>query len=149
MRISFVPAFALLMFAACDSGSGDDVQPIDASGTVDSPGGSIDAPGGTTNALGQTCDAANPACPAGNACITITGIGSSTTGYCSPMCAGDTAICTTGYTGPAGGQPMCALGAQGSPPDACAIVCTASAQCPTGLTCQMANATVMICAAPV
>ena len=112
-----------------------------------------DAPPAVQNALGQLCPFAagggGTACPAGNACVTVTGVGTNTTtGYCTPNCMGMSGICTTGYTGPAGGMPQCALGtgSAGDPADGCAIVCTSNPQCPTGHTCTaVPQQTVKIC----
>ena len=89
-------------------------------------------------------------CPAGNSCVAIMGLGSQTTGYCTPNCNNMTSICTTGYTGPAGGQPQCALSmAQGQPPNGCAIICMQTNQCPTGLSCTaVPGQNVSICVAP-
>ncbi len=146
MRLhSILSAFILSVgLAACGgSGSGDDVVTVDArtidgsgGGGIDAAGG-IDAPGGGgVNALGQLCSM-SMTCPAGNNCTTLQGLGSQTMGYCTPTCSGQMGTeCATGYTGPAGGRPVCALSTmQGAPPSACAIVCTAPEQCPTGLAC--------------
>jgi hypothetical protein len=61
-------------------------------------------------------------------------------------------LCSTGYTGPAGGTPVCALSeAQGAPPSLCAIICTMNTQCPTGLQCIPVpgqNPPVSVCAPP-
>lgn len=139
MRISIrlLAAIALTFgFAACggDDDGGDNTPtdaPID-SAAIDA---AIDAPP-ATNALGQVCDFANPQCPTGNVCTGLQGVGSQTMGYCSPMCMNMNSICSTGYTGPQGGMPVCALSeAQGAPPTLCAIICTMNAQCPTGLQC--------------
>ena len=141
-------------FAACggDDGGGGGGGNVDAPQVVDAP--MIDAPPMTTNALGQLCPTAmgggGTACPAGNACTSLMGVGTNmNTGYCSPNCMNMTAVCTTGYTGPAGGQPQCALSlSMGTPPSLCAIVCTATTQCPTRLTCTpVPNQNVMVCVA--
>jgi hypothetical protein len=135
---------------ACGGGDDDgDGQTIDAPQGIDAPtaiDAAIDAP--TTNALGTVCSFANPQCPAGNTCTGVMGVGSTTMGWCSPMCMNMNSICSTGYTGPAGGMPVCALTMQGSTtPVLCAIICTAQNQCPTGLTCTaVPNQNVMICA---
>jgi hypothetical protein len=137
---------------ACGGKSDDD----DDQAVIDAPGGAIDAPmqnidaAGGTNALGTVCSFASPQCPAGNTCTGVQGLGSTTMGWCSPMCMNMNSICTTGYTGPAGGMPVCALStAMGAPPSLCAIVCTMQSQCPTGLTCtQVPNQNAMICAPP-
>jgi len=137
-----IMAFALV---AC-GGDDDDGQQIDAP-EIDAP--LIDAPA-VTNALGQVCVLAAPNCPEGNTCTGVTGVGSTTNGYCSPTCDNNNALCTAGYTGPAGGTPVCALTTmQGQPPSLCAIICTMPAHCPQGLTCQaVPNTTTMICAPP-
>jgi hypothetical protein len=104
----------------------------------------MDAPGGGSgNGLGQLCPfgsgGGGTACPAADACVKLTGLGSATTGYCTPNCAGSNGICTTGYTGPAGGTPVCALSVgSGSGATGCAIVCTDATQCPTGMGCVQA-----------
>lgn len=158
MRISIrlLAAIALTFgLAACggdDDGDGGDNNPIDAA--IDSANNidaSPDAPP-ASNALGQTCDFAAPQCPTGNVCTGLQGVGSTTTGYCSPMCMNMNAICTTGYTGPAGGMPVCALSeGAGQPPTLCAIICTMNTQCPTGLQCIPVpgqNPPVSVCAPP-
>jgi hypothetical protein len=141
----------VLAIAACggDSKKNPDAKPPtpDANTTPDaSPPDAM-----TANALGTLCDNNNQTmpCPAGNQCVVVTGVGSQTQGYCSPVCNGMDTICSTGYTGPAGGMERCALGAQGQPPDACVIICTAPAQCPTGTACTaVTGQTVKICVAP-
>jgi len=149
MRSTLFACFVLL-FIGCGgggkSGGGDDVVDIDA------PAVSIDAPPAGPNPLGQLCPTAagggGTACPAGASCVTITGVGTNTTtGYCTPNCMAMNAICTTGYTGPAGGMPQCALSpAAGQPANGCAIVCTAGAQCGTGLSCiPVPGQAVMVC----
>lgn len=155
MSIRILAAFALTLgFVACGGGDDgdDDVQTIDApAATIDAPDVAIDAPP-ASNALGQVCSFAAPNCPAGNTCTGLQGVGSATMGYCSPMCMNMNAICTTGYTGPAGGNPVCALSeAQGAPPTLCAIICTMNPQCPTGLQCIPVpgqNPPVSVCAPP-
>lgn len=154
MRITRLSVLFVLvgsMSAACGGDDGD------GGGTVDAPAVVVDAPmidaaPMTTNALGQLCPIAmgggGTACPAGNACTSLMGVGTNmTTGYCTPNCMNMAAICTTGYTGPAGGQPQCALSASmGAPPTGCAIVCQNTPQCPTGLTCTpVPGQTVMVC----
>jgi len=97
--------------------------------------------GGSSNGLGQLCPfgsgGGGSACPGTDGCVKITGVGSNAnTGYCTPNCMGMNSICTTGYTGPSTGMPQCALSSgSGSAADGCAIVCTTSTDCPTGLTC--------------
>jgi hypothetical protein len=87
------------------------------------------------NALGQICNG-TMTCPPGNDCVTIMNAGSGSNGFCTPMCMGSNANCAAGYTGPAGGQPVCALTMQGSStPNGCAIICTDVSQCPTGNGC--------------
>lgn len=158
ISIRVLAALALVLsFAACggddDGDDGGDGVTIDAPNQVtDAPPVATDAPA-ASNALGQVCTlGAAGACPAGNTCVAVGGVGSQTMGWCSPMCMNMNAICSTGYTGPAGGMPVCAINeAMGAPPTLCAIVCTAgmNAQCPTGLTCQpVPNAGVSICAVP-
>jgi hypothetical protein len=112
----------------------------------------MDAPAAGANGLGQLCPfaagGAGSACPAGDACVKLNGVGSATTGYCTPNCAGSNAVCITGYTGPAGGMPECALTVgSGSGVTGCAIVCTSPAQCPTGMGCVQApgSGAPMIC----
>lgn len=142
MRLSSIlSALALsVALAACGgSGSGDDISTVDARAVdarvVDAPAGSIDAPTGGSNALGQVCSQ-TVACPAGNTCTGVSGVGSTTMGWCTPTCTQQGGECAAGYTGPAGGMPVCALTtAQGAPPSQCAIICTAAAQCPSGLQC--------------
>ena len=101
----------------------------------------MDAPvGGSNNGLGQLCPfgsgGAGSACPAADACVKLMGLGSATTGYCTPNCNGSNAVCINGYTGPAGGMPVCALSVgSGSAASGCAIVCTDATQCPTGMGC--------------
>jgi hypothetical protein len=144
-------AVVALTFGLVGCGGGDDDgQTIDAPSGTDAPGAidaGLDAPAGT-NALGTVCTFSNPQCPAGNTCTGVQGVGSTTMGWCSPMCMNMNSICSTGYTGPAGGQPVCALStAMGAPPSLCAIVCTMQNQCPTGLTCTpVTGQNVMICA---
>jgi len=155
MSIRILAAFALTLgFVACGGGDDgdDDVTPIDASTAIDAPPQAIDAPP-AVNALGQVCTFAAPNCPAGNECTGIMNFGSMTMGWCSPMCMNMNTICSGGYTGPAGGTPVCALQQQGQPPNLCAIVCAAgmNQQCPTGLTCQAVPGQpqpVSICAPP-
>jgi hypothetical protein len=155
ISIRILGALALVLtFAAC--GGDDDGDDGGDGVAIDAPNQTIDAPLVTdapavTNALGQTCNAAAPDCPAGNSCVVLTGLGSQTTGYCSPQCMNMNTLCSTGYTGPAGGMPVCAVTeAEGAPPSLCAIVCMMgnNAQCPTGLTCQLAGGTTYICVAP-
>lgn len=116
---------------------------------VDAP--MVDAPPGG-NALGQVCTFADATCPAGHTCTGLQGVGSQTMGYCSPMCMNMSEICATGYTGPAGGMPVCAItAASGEPPSLCAIICTTASQCPQGLACipvPNQNPPVSVCAPP-
>lgn len=150
MKFRLVAAIALVLgLVACGGGDdGGDGVVIDAPTAIDAAVAVDAAP--TTNALGTVCSFASPACPAGNQCTGVMGVGSTTMGWCSPMCMNMTTICTTGYTGPAGGMPNCALTmAQGQPPNLCAIICTSTPQCPTGLTCTAVpgqNPPVSICA---
>ena len=156
MRISIrlLAAIALTFgFAACGGDDdGDGNNPVDAA--IDSPS-AIDAPIDSPpagNPLGQVCTFANPMCPAGSTCTGLQGVGSQTMGYCSPMCTQQGGECAAGYTGPAGGQPQCALTtAQGQPPSLCAIICTMNTQCPSGLQCIAVpgqNPPVSVCAPP-
>ena len=140
---TILSAFILSVgLAACGgSGSGDDVVSVDArttdgGGAADAPGGGIDAPGGGSNALGMLCSP-TVACPLGNMCPGVTGVGSQTMGWCTPMCSGQMSTeCATGYTGPAGGRPVCILSQPGSTmATGCAIICTAPEQCPMNLAC--------------
>ena len=126
----------VLVFAAAACGGDDgDVVAIDAR-TPDSSGSTIDAPPSGTNALGQLCSQAMPCPSAEDRCVTLMGVGSQTMGYCSPQCVQGGNQCTSGYTGPATGQPQCALSmAAGSPPTLCAIVCASGTDCPSGLSC--------------
>lgn len=156
--MKFRPLLAVVVLAfglvACGGGGGDDGDDdgtdIDAAMAIDAAV-SIDAPA-SSNALGQVCMLSAPNCPAMHSCTGVQGVGSTTMGWCSPMCMNMNAICTTGYTGPAGGMPVCALTTmQGAPPSLCAIICTGNAQCPTGLTCQPVpgqQQPVSICAPP-
>ncbi len=148
MRLTRLFAVCLVIATASiativSCGGGGSKGGVDANGNIDSSGNNIDAPGQVTNALGQLCPFATGGggteCPVGNACVTVTGVGSNAnTGYCTPDCMNSTAICATGYTGPAGGVPRCALTTgSGSSPDGCAIECTANPQCPTGMTCTL------------
>lgn len=155
ISIRILGALALVLaFAAC--GGDDDGDDGGDGNTIDAPAQTIDAPvvvdaPAATNALGQVCTlGAADACPAGNTCVAIMNVGSQTMGWCSPMCMNMNSICSTGYTGPAGGMPVCAITEMtGAPPTLCAIICNpAMQQCPTGLTCQMVNAQTSICAAP-
>ena len=155
MRLSSIlSALALsVALAACGgSGSGDDIATVDARAAdarvVDAPGGSIDAPSGA-NALGTVCSA-TMACPTGNMCTGAQGVGSTTMGWCSPMCTAMGGECAAGYTGPAGGMPACILRAPGaSAPSLCAIVCTAPAQCPSGTQCiAVPGQSFSVCAPP-
>jgi hypothetical protein len=106
----------------------------------------IDAP--YVNALGQVCTSGQAnTCPEGNDCISISTTGGGSLGpYCSPMCMNDNARCTTGYTGPASGMPVCAVG-DGTTTNYCAIICVNNSDCPTGLTCQtFGNPPTSVCA---
>jgi hypothetical protein len=144
MRLSPIVSAFILSFslAACGaSGTGDDVVSVDArtidgsGGAIDALAGSIDAPTGGANALGNVCSQ-TVACPAGNMCTGVQGVGSQTMGWCTPPCTETGGQCAAGYTGPAGGMPVCALRqAAGAPPTQCAIICTAPAQCPMDLAC--------------
>ena len=161
-RISLLAvAMCSLTFAAC--GGGDDggkdgvtlpdakTNPgADAPPAPDAPGSLPDSAPAGPNALGQLCPAATGGggmmCPAGNTCVRVNGLGSMTTGYCTPDCAGNNATCSTGYTGPAGSTQVCALTTMGSTmTNGCAIVCTDVAQCPTGMGCVVAQGTTKIC----
>ncbi len=153
-RLFGVCLFVASTFATACGGGGGSKPGADASVNQDGSVVLTDAPPQSNNALGQLCPlmagGGGAACPTGNNCVGLMGLGSTTTGYCTPDCMNTAAICTTGYTGPAGGMPQCALvTAMGQPPNGCAIVCTATAQCPTGLTCTpVPNQPVMICVPP-
>jgi hypothetical protein len=140
MRTRTLLAFitiSTLALVACGGGGGDD-QGDDGDDTAapDASTAAPDAAENTVNALGQVCSFAAPDCPAGNVCTGIEGVGSTENGYCSPMCMNMNALCSGGYTGPAGGQPVCALSeAAGADPTLCAIVCQDGTQCPAGLDC--------------
>jgi hypothetical protein len=148
-RLSMLIALALF---AC--GGGSQPRPDNPDAAVDAPGDLPDAPPAGPNALGQLCPAMQGGmgqpCPAGNNCVILQGLGSMTTGYCTPNCMNMTSICTTGYTGPAGGMPQCALSMMmGQPPNGCAIVCQQTTQCPTGLSCTpVPGQNVSVCVAP-
>jgi hypothetical protein len=149
MRLVLSSMFVLAL-AACGGDDGD-VVAIDAR-TPDGSSSTIDAPPSTgNNVLGTVCSMAAP-CPEGNTCVTLMGVGSATMGYCSPMCTQAGTECVTGYTGPAGGRPQCALSmAAGAPPTLCAIVCAAAGDCPSGLACTPVPnqpQPVSVCAAP-
>lgn len=139
---------AAVALSACSGGS--DSKTPDAAVVKMDAAVKLDAAPTPTNALGQLCGQMTAACPTGHNCVIITGLGSQTTGYCSPSCKGAPAACTTGYTGPAGGQPQCVLGPMGTP-EACAVACGTDANCPTGLKCLAVPGNmqgVKICAAP-
>lgn len=152
----FACTLAITAFAACggsgDDDNGDDDDAPDASTTPQPDADttpSPDAMPNTTNALGQVCDSATP-CPDGNSCTGIQGVGSETSGYCSPACTPSGGECAAGYTGPAGGQPMCVLSeAAGADPTLCAIICTDNAQCPSGTQCiPVPGNSASVCAPP-
>ena len=118
----------------------------------------LDSASGVSGGLGQLCPfsagGAGSACPQGDACVALQGLGSTTTGYCTPNCGTNASACTTGYTGPTGGMPECALvtagsgsgsGSGTSTPNACAIICTEVSQCPGGMECIVAQGTTKIC----
>jgi hypothetical protein len=159
--VAFVVAIAVgATIIACGSSGGNN-NGADAKVYKDAPGSGSGSGSGSANpnpdvtaGLGQLCPAAQggagSACGSADECVLITGLGSTTTGYCTPNCAGSNAGCTTGYTGPAGGQPVCALttgsgSGSGSGATGCAIVCTGIAQCPGGMQCVVAQGTTMIC----
>jgi len=153
MRLSRLSAvssvFVSVVIAVACGSSGSSKKPDAAVVKMDA---AIDSPAQVQNALGQLCPfmtgGGGTPCPAGNACVKITGVGSNAnTGYCTPDCMGMNSICTTGYTGPSGGQPQCALSAgSGSAANGCAIVCVNPADCGTGLTCtQVTGQQVKIC----
>lgn len=140
MRSIFV--VSVLMFAACGDDGGSTKPKVDAPmQQMDAPATPMDMPQSGGNALGQSCtfnmDPTMTGCPAAHSCTNIDVMGASDMmGYCSPMCTPMNGACATGYTGPAGGMPQCALTtAMGQPPTLCAIVCTTNANCPAGLTC--------------
>ena len=148
MRLTRLFVLCVMLSATIACGGDEGGGAIDAPPAIDAP--AIDAPP-ATNVLGQLCPTmpggGGMICQIGSACIFIEGIGSTTTGYCSPNCNGMNTICTTGYTGPAGGMPRCVLGMPNMTPIACGIVCTETAQCPTGLECMQAGAA-MFCIPP-
>lgn len=135
LNLSRISILAVLALAACGGDDDGGNTPIDAPAAIDAPI-ALDA-AAVTNALGQVCTfGAAGTCPTGNSCTGLQGVGSTTMGYCSPVCTMAGGECAAGYTGPAGGMPQCALStAQGAPPSLCAIVCTVGTQCPTGLAC--------------
>ena len=145
---AFVAAVAAAAaVAACGSSGGSNKKNPDAGKTfMDAPAKVfMDAP--PPNVLGQLCPFASggsgSACPAQDECVMITGVGSTKTGYCTQDCMGSDALCSTGYTGPSGGMPVCALQAgsgSGSQANGCAIICTTAAQCPTGMSCLQVQA---------
>ena len=104
---------------------------IDASATVDAR---VDAPPGA-NDLGVPCDVNNAPCASGHQCVVLGLSGSPSAGYCSPGCTVGGTECVDGYSGPPNGQPACAVGGQGGEPQFCAIICTTTAECPSGLAC--------------
>lgn len=124
----------------------------DSSTKMDGNGGS------SSNALGQLCpfngSGTGNACPSGNSCVQVSGnngsaVGSNKNeGYCTPDCMGMNSGCTTGYTGPSTGMPMCVLNSgSGSAADGCAIICTQMIDCPTGTSCAaVPGTTAKICA---
>ncbi|HEY4240044.1 MAG TPA: hypothetical protein VGM88_09525 [Kofleriaceae bacterium] len=150
--VSIASVATIVSCGGDDGGSGTpDAKHVDAAHHDTSSGSdaAIDTPSGV-NALGQLCPAASggsgTACPTGNDCVSITGLGSTTTGYCTPDCGGDDTVCSTGYTGPSGGMEVCALTTgSGSDATGCAIICTAATQCPTGMECDVAQGTTKIC----
>lgn len=134
-----------------DSPQAIDADVVDGAGGIDAAvdaGTAIDAP--VTNELGRLCTVGGTNCSAGNTCVAIQGIGSATMGWCSPMCNNMNAVCAAGYTGPAGGEPVCAVGDGTGMANLCAIVCTTAAQCPSGLSCILVpgGANGSICAVP-
>ena len=159
MRISrAIPLlFAALAFIACGKSDDKKTNQFDAApmgGNPDAPTiGTPDAPMASgVNALDQICDQVT-ACPTGNACTGISGLGSADKGWCTPDCtAGKDTTCTTGYKGPAGGVPKCALVAQGSQtPSGCIVICKDDTQCASGMKCQALpapNDKIKACAPP-
>jgi len=136
-----------VMVALGSSSGGDDdddddiIVDIDADTTPqpDAAPGNPDAapPFPSAANLGQPCaGAGGVACAGGEDCVTITGIGSQTEGFCTIPCptAGDTASCSNGYTG--GGMPACALD-NGMGGFSCAVLCTVGTpgQCAVGTVC--------------
>jgi len=160
----FVAAAAALLLAApiaCAGGGGDDDDAVDANTNLDSNGGGPDGNGGNIDASGGNSDAANAtglyqpcgntlgACPTTTpplSCTGITGVGSTTDGWCTPPCNNNDADCAAGYTGP--GTPRCAIiESEGADPSLCLIQCTGDGgPCPTGLTCmQLPSSTNWAC----
>ncbi len=133
---------AALVFApACGDG---DPQPPDARIVYDAPP-QIDAavpdatPAITAENLGLPCAGANQiACPTENeVCITLTGLGSQTEGFCTIPCQGqqDAVTCSNGYAG--NGQPQCAVN-DGNGGFLCLVLCQnigGAGECDPGLQC--------------
>jgi uncharacterized protein YceK len=148
-----IRALLALTTLAAIAGCGTVIEKSDAAGGIDGQGAidgaavdaSLDDAVATdgrpeidarvVNELGRICTVGGTGCSAGNTCIAIQGVGSTTMGWCTPMCAGMNDVCTAGYTGPASGMPVCAVGDGSGTPIYCAIGCTVNADCPTGMTC--------------
>jgi hypothetical protein len=139
--------------SACgdDDDDGDDVADTpdaDTSGTPDAAPETPDAtPLASAENLGQPCGGAGSvACPGGEDCVTITGIGSQTEGFCTVPCTGegDTVSCSNGYAG--GGTPACALD-DGAGGGFCAVLCNpaGSGECATGTVCTDAGGGAGVC----
>ncbi len=140
---------AAMAFAAC--GSSDKKTTPDAHvATIDATPVLPDA-APVANGLATVCTV-NTDCPTGNMCTGILNFGSQTKGWCTPNCMAMDTICTTGYAGPAGGMPKCALtSTQGGAADGCLVLCTTDPQCATGMTCQALpapNQAIKACAPP-
>jgi len=86
------------------------------------------------------------ACPAGEDCITLQGLGSTTEGFCTVPCTGqtDTTSCSNGYTG--GGSPACAVD-DGAGGFLCLVTCTlgSTTECDPALQCADSMQGVGIC----
>ncbi len=138
----FVFGLLALVFAL-SCGDGDPQPPdarivYDATPVPDAP--QPDAtPAITAENLGLPCAGANNVpCPTEDeVCITLTGIGSQTEGFCTIPCdgQGDTVSCSNGYVG--NGQPQCAVN-DGAGGFLCLVACQnvgGAGECDPGLQC--------------
>lgn len=146
MKSLFFAISLAIGLAAC--GGKDEPKTPDAPVVVIDAPKAVDAPPATANALGQRCGQTAGMCPAGNTCALVMGLGNQMEGYCSPSCMAMDTKCSVGYTGPAGGMAVCALGPAAGQGVLCAIICTVDTQCPTGLKCLDAGGG-KICVVPV